>query len=507
MFKSALDYQDFTSYDRFDMRGHALDWANQPSVFKEYGGIEHLPLVMPGNFSQVSLSDLHDNRLETTPESSFSHSSLSSVLTLCHTITGKARYGASYFYYRSVASAGALYPFETYICAINVDGLEPGRYHHNVARNSLQKLPGGASRTELEEIFSPSKFENPILVFFLTVIFFRSSWKYRERAYRYHLLDTGHLLENLTLALKYIQSDCNILLDFNDSKANQFLNIDATREACLAAVTVPSRTGPVNWPDLVSAGSITDLSGCSKVSAAEIQYRAINDIHLLTSDINDAPDNSGKGACSLGLNLEFVRKIDRVAKTAKPVGYPECVFSRRSSRNFVKREMSSEDFDWMLLLAGASTSEQDRNCGCNGVVTGFLAQSVQGLSNGFYIFDETDQSIYRAKKGDLSDDMTRICLDQAWLANCTVHFLLMFNMLEVERRFGHRGYRRAMLTAGRIGQRLYLAATSLRLGCCGIGAFYDAEASKLLGLNDESRLTYLLGVGPLKKRSQNNRSE
>lgn len=507
MFKSALDYQDVTSYDRFEMRGHALDWGNQPSVFKEYGGINSLPLVMPDKFSQVSLSDLCDNRLETTPESSFSYSSLGSVLTLCHTITAKAKYGASYFYYRSVASAGALYPFETYICAINADGLEPGLYHHNVARNGLEKLHGVASRTEIEDIFSPAAFENPTVVFFLTVIFFRSSWKYRDRAYRYHLLDTGHLLENLTLALKYNQFDYNILLDFNDSKANQFLKIDATREACLAAIAVPSRTAPENRPDQVSLRLSTDLSGFSKVSAGEIQYSAINDIHLLTSDHHEAPENGGKSAFSLGLNLEFVRKTDAVPKTAKPLGYPQCVFSRRSSRNFVKREISSGDFDQMLLLAGASTSKQDLNGCCNVVVTGFLAQSVQGLCNGFYIFDDTDQSIYRAKKGDLSEDMTRICLDQAWLANCAVHFLLMFNVVEVEKRFGHRGYRRAMLTAGRIGQRLYLAATSLMLGCCGIGAFYDSEASKLLGLNDESRLTYLLGVGPLKKRAAKNHPE
>jgi nitroreductase len=30
---------------------------------------------------------------------------------------------------------------------------------------------------------------------------FRSAWKYRSRAYRYVLLDAGHLLENLRLAL------------------------------------------------------------------------------------------------------------------------------------------------------------------------------------------------------------------------------------------------------------------------------------------------------------------
>jgi nitroreductase len=64
---------------------------------------------------------------------------------------------------------------------------------------------------------------------------------------------------------------------------------------------------------------------------------------------------------------------------------------------------------------------------------------------------------------------------------------------------GARGYRYAMFTAGRLGERLYLVATALGLGCCSIGALYDWEATELLGLNDASRLLYRVAVGPVKK--------
>jgi hypothetical protein len=56
-----------------------------------------------------------------------------------------------------------------------------------------------------------------------------------------------------------------------------------------------------------------------------------------------------------------------------------------------------------------------------------------------------------------------------------------------------------MLNAGRMGQRIYLISTSMKIGCCGVGAFYDEEASRLLGINDRSNLLYVVGVGPLKK--------
>ena len=46
---------------------------------------------------------------------------------------------------------------------------------------------------------------------------------------------------------------------------------------------------------------------------------------------------------------------------------------------------------------------------------------------------------------------------------------------------------------------VYLAATAMDLGCCGIGAFYDREAREALGLNRGSRLLYLVAVGPVKR--------
>jgi nitroreductase len=55
-----------------------------------------------------------------------------------------------------------------------------------------------------------------------------------------------------------------------------------------------------------------------------------------------------------------------------------------------------------------------------------------------------------------------------------------------------------MMHAGRMGERLYIAATAMGIGCCGIGAFYDGEAASLLRLKDEARLLYLIALGPVK---------
>jgi len=56
-----------------------------------------------------------------------------------------------------------------------------------------------------------------------------------------------------------------------------------------------------------------------------------------------------------------------------------------------------------------------------------------------------------------------------------------------------------MITAGRIGQMIYLGATALGMGACGIGAFYDDEAEAILDLNADSSLLYLVAAGPVKR--------
>ena len=46
-----------------------------------------------------------------------------------------------------------------------------------------------------------------------------------------------------------------------------------------------------------------------------------------------------------------------------------------------------------------------------------------------------------------------------------------------------RGYRHAFLEAGLVGERIYLDAVPRGLGVCAVGAFYDDEASKLVGVD------------------------
>ena len=130
---------------------------------------------------------------------------------------------------------------------------------------------------------------------------------------------------------------------------------------------------------------------------------------------------------------------------------------------------------------------------------GFLVGAVEGLAPGFYLLDREGEQVGCVAEGQLVRPMAAACLDQAWLKNAGVHFLFMLNPERLAAACGPRGYRYAMVRAGFLGQLVYLGATALGLGACGIGAIYDDEARNLLRLNDGWALGYLVAAGVVKR--------
>jgi SagB-type dehydrogenase family enzyme len=73
-----------------------------------------------------------------------------------------------------------------------------------------------------------------------------------------------------------------------------------------------------------------------------------------------------------------------------------------------------------------------------------------------------------------------------------VCFVLSAIFQRLRWKYHERTYRYALLEAGHIGQNLYLAATSLGLGACAVGAFLDDDLNRLLGLDGEEEAALLV---------------
>ncbi|MBN2585861.1 MAG: SagB/ThcOx family dehydrogenase [Candidatus Fermentibacteraceae bacterium] len=102
---------------------------------------------------------------------------------------------------RTVPSAGARHPFETYLLVNDVSGLDPGCYRY---------LPIGHSLVLLGDRISPEKviagchgqsFCGECAVTFVwSVIPYRTEWRYGPVSHKVIALDAGHVCQNLYLA-------------------------------------------------------------------------------------------------------------------------------------------------------------------------------------------------------------------------------------------------------------------------------------------------------------------
>ena len=89
-----------------------------------------------------------------------------------------------------------------------------------------------------------------------------------------------------------------------------------------------------------------------------------------------------------------------------------------------------------------------------------------------------------------------LSLGQELAGNACVAFSMIADIDRAVRQYGERGYRYIHFEAGAIGHRLYLAAESLGLGATGIGAFFDDEVHRYLGLNPaDGQVVYHFAIG------------
>lgn len=504
MVTKARDYHYHTAYQRGGLGGHYLDWANKPSEYKTYVSADKIVLdtVLPEPDPQ--LRHLIEKKEDPEHSRHIGLKELTCFFSMAYRHTIETRFPGGSFRHRTVPSAGGLYPCELYMACQSVDGLKTGLYHYSVQDHCLFRT--GADKVR-SEIFLPeptTSSSDVMLAFFVTAVFFRSAWKYRDRSHRYHLLDSGHLLENVMTGLKILEMPMRCHYDFNDSAANDFLHLDPNRETVLAIVTVPGQDLTDDTACTSDAGSEwADASAqYSPLPVREIRYPAVESFFAAACEVRRVDEKKEIDHSVTDQPLESGISFMKLEKWPDMDGYCKSLYGRRSMRNYVPETMEKSGLHALLeyicaaddLTGPVDEIQKDILC------LGFLAQQVQGIEPGAYLIDRRDMSYARYKKGSLISQMAHICLDQQWLAGAAMHFFMSVNLEQLDRVFGPRGYRYALLTSGRLGQKIYIAATAIGFGCCGIGAFYDNEAKQLLGLDQNSEMIYLLSVGPVKKR-------
>jgi SagB-type dehydrogenase family enzyme len=223
-------YHQETKYRREAMPGGGLDWAHQPSPYKEFhNAIKYFPIRPFDQKSGKSLWEAIAQRrsVREFSEQSITFSELSQLIWATQGITTKS----GGFEFRASPSAGALYPIETYLGVNRVEEIPSGIYHYNVREAQLVLLKEGHFGPELCEAgLGQEMLEEAACVFVWTAIVGRSKWKYRERAYRYIYMDVGHIGQTLYLAATALDIGCCAVGAFFDEEVDRVIGVDGKNE-------------------------------------------------------------------------------------------------------------------------------------------------------------------------------------------------------------------------------------------------------------------------------------
>ncbi len=141
---------------------------------------------------------------------------------------------------RTVPSAGARHPFETYLLVNRVNGLEPGLYRYLSLEHKLCFL---YADPELEDKVGracrgQTFVGRGAVVFIWTVIPYRAEWRYSVVAPKMIALDAGHLCQNLYIAATAIGAGTCAIGAYDQQAMDALLGVDGKEEFVIYAAPV-----------------------------------------------------------------------------------------------------------------------------------------------------------------------------------------------------------------------------------------------------------------------------
>lgn len=418
------------SYNSIRVNPNRVNWNNPPNKFKFY----------PKEYTRIPLLSQNDNY---------------NFLYLISGISAKKTYPGVEYYLRVNPSAGALYPNELYFQVRNVDGFEDGIYHLEVASSSavlLQKLENNEGIEELLELsYSIDGF-----IFFVSSLYFRSSWKYKNRAFRYCLLDAGHLIGTIEASSYLFNKEFEVIYDFSKEKLNEFFSFDE-KEFFTSIVIAGEKQ---NNKKVSFSMLLPTLDGASYIEENISFFEKNKLVEMAYQDSLEITDKKAQEKSAI-FNFQKQRLQDTI-------------FKRRSIREFTKQSISKLQFESIMNVVNqAIKSDCDEQ-----VDIYYTINRVEGYILGLYKNGEL------LRTGDFNSKAGYLCLEQDLGTSSAVTFFLTSK---------GKNYQELYQKAGVIGHRLYIASNYLDIGCSGIGAYYDDEVCEFI--EENTMVLYALAIG------------
>lgn len=482
--------------------GH-MDWANQPNPFREYEGapVERLPFLEddpPGDHHTL----YKGNRAPAQP---FCRASAAGLLELSVALSAWKAYGGNRWALRINPSSGNLHPTEVHLILPALSDLPAGLYHYAPLHHALER------RADLPDDLSDRlavHFGQPALLVGLTSIFWRESWKYGERAFRYCNHDVGHALAALRFAAGLFGWELTALTELSDDAVATVLGLDRTpwhpHEAEHPDILLAVHSGPDPvprslTPEIVSAFSAIPLTGTpAPLSPSTVDWEIIE----TTAQKARAPEND--------ILPPVFPDRDLRPDPGSPLSAARIIRQRRSAVAFTPEGRISRETFFAILdktLPRRGIAPFDIGLGPARTHLLIFVHGVDGLPPGLYLLDRTgeaadglkaatdsgflwepmddDLPLFFLQGGDFRETAIQVSCHQE-IAGMSAFSLGMIAAFREALTEGPHRYRHLFWETGMIGQVLYLEAEAHGFRGTGIGCFFDSEVHGLLGLRDDT---------------------
>ncbi len=198
-------------------------------LYKTYQNVSKVSLPKPEFSNEIKFWDVIKKRRSARTFSS-EPISLMDLSQLLYGITGLTRIFPK-FAFRTIPSAGGLFPIETYSIINNVEDLKQGIYHYNISEHSLECLREGDFRKIASNTCYGQRMVSKSAVnFFWTAFINRTKIRYGERSYRYIYLDCGHIGQNFYLVAEGLSLNACVVGAFIDDEVNELLDLNEKEE-------------------------------------------------------------------------------------------------------------------------------------------------------------------------------------------------------------------------------------------------------------------------------------
>jgi len=510
-----------------------MDWDSQPDPFRHYEQTLTLPLDHP----PVTETPTYDS-LFSSPLRKSAHLNRTSISRLFYeslAISAWKQAGGNRWSLRVNPSSGDLHPTESYFIAGPIDDLNEGPtvFHYSPFKHALEHRVTLRS----EEWYEIGRNMPPeFLLVALTSIYWRESWKYGERAYRYCHHDVGHAIATVTFAAAALGWQTKLIHSISDDELATLLGlhlqegVEAEHRDCLLAIFPADKNDSITEPTLnLSPAVLKRLNECefegspNTLSNSHHAWPIIDTVAATCrADGGYSLDAKQDETTEAKIINTFVK--DRLISARKIIRERRSAVSLDGSTSIIK-----ETFYTMMAHVTPHPSNKitDALSWPARISLAIFVHRVEGLPSGLYLLvrDPGHEpslrkalradfhwvkpkdcpesiSLYLLAKLDARDTAQVICCHQDIAAD-GAFALGMLAAFDISLKlYGAPIYPRLFWETGLIGQILYLEAEAAGIRSTGIGCFFDDAMHDVLGIHDHTwqSLYHFTVGGPVEDR-------